>query len=154
MWLLRRLKQLKLDYQTILDFYLKEIRPLTEHGAVVWNSGLTKNQSNDLEKIQKVAFKIILGENYISYDVACTLMNVMPLKYRRTDLCTSFAIKLFKSSRSTEFFIPVIKQLNTRSEYQKLVVEQKCNTKRSYNAPHNYLARLINQNSQKIRKSK
>ena len=151
MWLLRRLKQLKLDYQTILDFYLKEIRPLTEHDVVVWNSGLTKNQSNDLEKIQKVAFKIILGENFISYDVACTLMNVMPLKYRRADLCTSFAIKLFKSSRSTEFFIPVKKQVNTRSEYKNLVVEQKCNTKRAYNAPHNYLARILNQNSQKIR---
>ena len=59
----KEVKQLKLDYQTILDFYLKEIRPLTEHDVVVWNSGLTKNQSNDLEKIQKVAFKIILGEN-------------------------------------------------------------------------------------------
>ena len=81
-------------------------------------------------------------------------VNVMPLKYRRTDLCTSFAIKLFKSSRSLEFFVPAIKHVKTRNENQFLVVEQKCNTKRSYNAPHNYLARILNQNSKKIRKQK
>ena len=154
MWLLRRLKNLKLDHYTILDFYLKEIRPLSEHGVVVWNSGLTKNQINELEKIQKVALKIILGEHYISYDVACTLMNVMPLKYRRSDLCTSFAIKLYRSHRRTEFFVPAIKHVKTRTKNQNLVIEQKCNTKRAYNAPHNYLARLINQNSEKIRKQK
>ena len=58
MWLLRRLKMLKLDYHSILEIYLKEIRPVLEHGVAVWNSGLTKNQSNELEKIQKIAFRI------------------------------------------------------------------------------------------------
>ena len=72
MWLLRRLKLVKLDSEFILDFYLKEIRPLAEQGVAIWNSGLTKSQSNDLEKIQKIAFKIILDDNYISYEVACT----------------------------------------------------------------------------------
>ena len=60
MWLLRRLKRINFDIDLILDFYLKEIRPLTEHGVVVWNSGLTKGQVADLEKVQKVALKIIL----------------------------------------------------------------------------------------------
>ena len=49
-----------LDIDLILDFYLKEIRPFTEHGVVVWNSGLTKGQVAVLEKVQKVALKIIL----------------------------------------------------------------------------------------------
>ena len=152
MWLLRRLKKLKLDLYTILDFYLKEIRPVSEHGVAVWHSGLTKNQSNEIEKIQKVAFRIILGENYISYDAACILLNVMPLRYRRTELCTSFAIKLYKSSRSADFFLPAKRNVNLRNKNKNLVIEQKCNTKRLYNAPHNYLARLINDNTQKISK--
>ena len=152
MWLLRRLKKLKLDLYTILDFYLKEIRPVSEHGVAVWHSGLTKNQSNEIEKIQKVAFRIILGENYISYAAACILLNVMPLRYRRTELCTSFAIKLYKSSRSADFFLPAKRNVNLRNKNKNLVIEQKCNTKRLYNAPHNYLARLINDNTQKISK--
>ena len=36
-------------------------------------------QIKDLEKIQKVALKIILDENDVSYDVACTLLNISPL---------------------------------------------------------------------------
>ena len=152
MWLLRRLKKLKLDFHTILDFYLKEIRPVSEHGVAVWNSSLTKHQSNEIEKIQKVAFRIILGDEYISYDAACTFLNVMPLRYRRTELCTSFAIKLYGSSRGADFFLPATRNVNSRNRNRKLVIEQKCNTKRLYNAPHNYLARLINKNAQKIRK--
>ena len=126
LWLLRRLKIVKLDYEFILDYFLKEIRPLVEQGVAIWNSGLTKREINDIEKVQKVALKIILDENYISYDVACTLMNVTPLEYRRTDLATSFAIKLYKSPRSHEFFTPAEKFVNTRSDHQLLVEEKQC----------------------------
>ena len=150
MWLLRRLKKLNLDAELILDFYLKEIRPLAEHGVAIWNSGLTKGQVIDLEKIQKTAFRIILGESYYSYDVACTVLNILPLEFRRTDLCTAFATKLYMSPRSGEFFTPADKIVNTRSDQQLLVAEKKCNTKRCYNAPHSYLARLVNQNKQQI----
>ena len=154
MWLLRRLKRINLDIDLILDFYLKEIRPLAEHGVAIWNSGLTKGQVADLEKIQKIALKIILDDQYISYEVACTLMNIVPLEYRRTDLCTSFAIKLYKSPRSAEYFTPAEKIVNTRSDQQLLVEEKKSNTKRCYNAPHKYLARLVNKNKMRIEASR
>ena len=153
MWLLRRLKLVKLDWQFILDYYLKEIRPLAEQGVVIWSSGLTRAQSNDIEKIQKVAFKIILDDNYFSYDVACTILNTSPLLYRRTDLCTNFAIKLYRSPRSNDFFNPAKKCANTRCELQLLVTEMKTRTKRCYNAPHKYLARLVNLNKSKIERS-
>ena len=100
MWLLRRLKKFKLEPEILLDYYLKEIRPLVEQGVAIWNSGITKSQVRDLENIQKVALKIILEDSYLSYNVACTIMNISPLEYRRTDLCTNFAIKLYKSPRS------------------------------------------------------
>ena len=72
----------------------------------------------------------------------------------RTELCTSFAIKLYKSARSADFFLPTKRNLNLRNKNKNFVMEQKCNTKRLYNAPHNYLTRLINDNTQKIRKWK
>ena len=76
MWLLRRMKSLKMEPQIILDYYLKEIRSLAEQGVALWNSGLTKGQINDLEKIQKVALTIILFEDYRSYDLACSTSNI------------------------------------------------------------------------------
>ena len=150
MWLLRRLKIAKLDSWVLMDYYKKEIRPLTEHGVAIWNSGLTKAQIDELEKVQKVALKIILDENYISYEVACTLMNIIPLEYRRLDLATNFAIRLYKSQSCKEYFEPVKKSITTRNNNKYLVKENKSNTRRCYNAPHNYLARLINKNKSKI----
>ena len=149
MWLLRRLKVAKLEPEVLMEYFVKEIRPLTEHGVAIWNSGLTKAQVNEIEKIQKVALKIILNENYISYEVACTIMNTQPLKHRRAELCTKFAIKLFKSSKSKEYFTQVKKVVNTRGD-QPIVREYMANTKRCHNAPHNYLARLLNENKSKL----
>ena len=82
-----------------------------------------------------------------------TLLNILPLEYRRSDLCTNFAVKLYKSPRSSEFFQPAENILNTRSE-QLLVTEKMSNTRRCFNAPHNYLARLVNKNRSKIVNSK
>ena len=146
MWLLRRMKIMHLEPKIILDYYLKEIRVLAEQGVAIWNSGLTKGQINELEKIQKVALKIILGNQYYSYQEACKLFNLKLLSERRLDLCSSFAIKLYKSNRCDQFFTR--SKINTRSN--NLVIENKTNTKRCYNAPHNYLARLVNLNKHKI----
>ena len=153
MWLLRRLKIVELQPDIIFDFYIKEVRPLLEQGVPIWHSGITKAQCKAIENVQKIALKIILEENYISYEVACTLFNIMPLEYRRLELATNFAIKSFKSDRRNEFFEPVKKYPKTRQN-QQLVQIKKTNTKRCYNAPHNYLARLINQNYRQILNNK
>ena len=128
---------------------LKEIRPLTEHGVVAWNSGLTKSQIRDIEKIQKAALIIILADQYQSYDSACQTLNLQSLEDRRLKLCTNFAIKLFLSPRRDQFFTVLEFRPNRRGKH-KLVLEELCRTQRNYNAPHNYLSRLVNQNSEQI----
>ena len=130
----------------ILDYCLKEIRVLAEQAVVIWNSGLTKGQINDIERIQKIALKIILGHQYHSYEAACKIFNLKSLSERRLDLCTKFAIKLYKSDRCEQFF--TLPKIKTRCKNP--VMEMKTNTKRCHNAPHNYLARLINRNKHKI----
>ena len=104
MWLLRRMKKLNLEPELILDYYLKEIRPLTEQGVIVWNSGLTKSQVKDLEKIQKVALSIILGGKYSDYYAACDYFNISKLSSRREELCVKMAIKLYLSPRCDQFY--------------------------------------------------
>ena len=150
MWLLRRLKGVKLDSKTIFEYYCKEIRPLAEHGVAIWNSGLTKSQVMDLEKIQKVALKIILGDKYDGYDSACTKFNIEKLSIRRRNLCVNFAVKLFKSPRSEEYFEINHKARIGKSKNPRLVREPICRTTRCYNAPHSYLSRLVNQNKNRV----
>ena len=125
---------------------------MTEHAVIVWNSGLTKKQVNDIERVQKVAFKIILGCKYVAYEQACAYFHVLTLAERRHNLCTKFAVKLYKSKRCDQFFKKLDKNVRTRQK--RLVLETRCRTKRGYKAPHHYLTRLVNQNYDKIVKAK
>jgi hypothetical protein len=59
----------------------------------VWHSGLTVKQASDIERVQKTALHIILGEDFINYDVACTIAEIEPLGIRWEELCLNFARK-------------------------------------------------------------
>ena len=60
----------------------------------VFHSGLTKQQSMQIENIQKKSLKIILGSLYENYEEACTLLNAEPLSDRRTTLCLTLQLSL------------------------------------------------------------
>ena len=150
MWLLRRMKIMKIDQQIIFDYYMKEIRVLAEQGVAIWNSGLTKGQIKDLEKIQKVALKVILGDGYRTYELALDSFEITPLFERRFELCKNFALKLYQSDRSCDFFSHSTKTVNSRHD-QPPLLENLTRTTRAYNAPHNYLTRLVNQNTNRIK---
>ena len=136
----------------ILEYFLKEIRVLAEQLVPIWNSGLTKKQVQDIERIQKVALKIILAEKYENYLNAYKIFNLETMVTRRLQLSTNFAVRLFKSDRCNKFFT-LAKKNSSRRHGNRLVVENMSRTKRCYNAPHNYLSRLVNLNAEKIRKT-
>ena len=50
----------------LVQIYTLYIRSVAEQSAVVWHYSITKGEQKDLERTQKVALKIILGENYSS----------------------------------------------------------------------------------------
>ena len=96
LWLLRRLKILGASHEQLLDVYNKQIRSILEFAAVVWHAGLTRENENKIERVQKSAFAIVLGKNYQTYEEACTTLNMSALKARRIQLCKSFAVKAAK----------------------------------------------------------
>ena len=143
MWILRRMRVFNLNLETIWDTYVKEIRSILELAVPVWHGGLTKKQTRDIERVQKVALLLILGENYVDYDVACTIMGVEPLCIRREELCLKFARKNIKQENT--LFHKVTQLSNTRSK-EKVVIEPGHNTKRYKNSSIPYLSRLLNSN--------
>ena len=98
------------------NVYKKEIRSLLEYALPVWHSSITVKQSNQIERVQKEAFRIILGQGYIDYEVACTLLSMEPLSIRRVQLCLSFAKKDFKKNQT--LFTRITKTNHTRSSPQ------------------------------------
>ena len=86
LWILRRLLKFNLDTTTLFDVYTKEIRSILELAVPVWHSGLTKQQTANIERIQKIAFKIILGDDFSNYTQACQMLSAKTLEERRVKL--------------------------------------------------------------------
>ena len=117
LWIIRRLKKLKMNTRTLLDVYCKEVRSILEHAVPVWHSGLTRKQTDQIEKVQKTAFRILLDNNYTNYDTACTLLCLEPLEFRRIQLCLNFAKRDLK--RDDTLFSRNGVQPKTRSKPSK-----------------------------------
>ena len=141
LWTLRRLKKLNFDLFHILDVYTKEVRSLLELAVPVWHSGLTRLQSAQIERVQKTAFHIILGDEYSGYDFACILLGMETLEQRRLKLCIKFAKKDLKSQKT--MFIKTKKTTNTRAKPSK-VKEIICRTNRFRKSALPYLSSLLN----------
>ena len=140
------MKILDIEPLIILDVYEKEIRSILELAVPAWHSGITLKQSRDIERVQKVAVKIILsnpltGRCEMPYDMALVILNIEPLYIRREKLCRKFAKKTL-NSRHSEMFHLNLSEHNTRNKAK--FREYKSNTLRCHNSPINYLTRIPN----------
>ena len=104
--------------------------------------GLTHKQSSEIESIQRLAFKIILGPAYVTYEAACSYFRTLTLEQRRLDICLKFVRKNIESDNS--LFEPAnIHGRNLRPRKTK-VRETKCNTVRFQRSSIPFLATLAN----------
>ena len=74
MQLLNRASRFTSNKWDLKQIYLIYIRSILEQSAVVWHSSLSQKNKRDLERVQKVAVKVILGQNYIPYKAGLELL--------------------------------------------------------------------------------
>jgi len=113
---------------------------------VVWHSGITSKQCNDIERIQKRACRIIFGHKYNSYDAAIKSCKLDYLSDRREALCLKFAQGLSSNVRTSHLIPPTRfechgKNLRNSSEISKLDLR----TVRFENSPVPFFINLLNQ---------
>ena len=70
MFILYRAKQFNFKRETLFTLYTWFVRTSLEYAAPVWHSGLTIQQRDRLERVQKRCFRVILGESYVKYSNA------------------------------------------------------------------------------------
>ena len=121
-----------------------KIRSVLEYAAPEFSSMLTAENISDIERIQKIVFKVILADQYQSYDQACQLLNAIPLENRRKQLSLKFALACLKNPKHRHHFKQRI------SPYYKLrkiksFEEPFCHSQRYYLSPVPYLTRLLNE---------
>ena len=93
------------------------IRYVVANSAVVWHSSMTVVDNVAIERIQKVAFIIILRENYESYDQALKIIGLPSLKERRIIFCKkkrkpeTFCVQIANTGRLQNSTIPYMQCL-------------------------------------------
>ena len=149
MELLRRVAEFTTSTSDLKTIYVMYIRSILEQSCVVWHSSLSNQNSEDLERIQKSALKIILGTKYRSYKEALQQIDLESLKERREKLCLRFAEKCIESEnpRINKIFTVKAKyhQMNTRKNNCFNV--DFARTERSKTSAIPYMQRLLNSKS-------
>ena len=144
MIILRKLFEFNVELKDLLKIYILYIRSIVEQSSVVWASSITEEEKTKLERVQKIALRIILKDKYISYDSALKVTNLSTLEERRTKLMYNFAIKCTKNEKTKHIF-PLNDNKTTRvSEKYKVPFAY---TSRLANSAIPCMARLLNKMS-------
>ena len=143
LWFLRRLKNLGANEDDLTEVYIKQIRSILEFAVPVWHSSLTGEDRLQIERVQKCALHIILGDKYKSYTSALKIISMETLFRRRQKLCMKFARKSYKNSKFSKWFKVNQKHTVTRQAASKLCSVYS-RTKRYERSPISYITELLN----------
>ena len=127
----------------LVDMFIKQIRSILELAVPVWQGSLTLEDKSDLERIQKSAVHIIMGQDYQSYDMALNHLKMESLESRRIKLCLNFAKKAMKHDKFQSWFKSSEKKQYTRQEKPKFC-EVNAKNSRLHKSPIAYLTRFLN----------
>ena len=126
----------------LVQIYTLYIRSVVEQCAVVWHSSITQKERIELERIQKVALRIILKQDYVDYNHALKTTGLETLNDRRQKLCLNFAKKCVRNEQTKKMFPVKNHQRNTRKQEKYIVPFSK--TERFGKSAIPYMARLLN----------
>ena len=146
LWALTHLKRASISSDVLVRVYLVMLRPLLEYCAPVFHPMLTASMSENLERQQKRALKIIFGFE-TTYEELLLKTNIPKLSIRRESACTTFTEKLLMSERFNYLF-PLNNQdvngmnLRTTNVYR----EDFARTERLYRSPVFTMRRNLNNN--------
>ena len=68
--MLQQLVEFSVPVEDLIQILILYIRSVSEQSCQVWHSSLTFENLTDIERVQKKALKIILKDNFISYEQA------------------------------------------------------------------------------------
>ena len=127
----------------LLYVFTKQIRSVAEFAVPVWNSSLTGEDIADIERLQKTALHIILGDDYKSYNSALNTLGLKKLSERRRRICLTFDKKAEKNTNFSAWFKPNIRKTIRckQSKYSDVF----CKKIRFNKSPISYMTKLLNQ---------
>ena len=136
----------------LIHIFKSQVRGVLEYCSTVWHSSLTQANCDDIERVQKAALRLIMGERYHGYKQALEHLNLDSLKERRKKIALSFAKKSLKLEKFSKF-LPLnnAKHLMNKRNHDKYDVNS-AKTERYRRSAVPFLQRLLNEDYAKQRK--
>ena len=136
LYFMKILKSYNAPKEALKTFYVAVVRSVLEYGAQVWNGGLTMEQNEDIERIQKRALRIMYPE--LKYHEALMESNLKTLTDRRDDMCVQLIKDMSNPNHKFNHLLPKktsqIKQRETRMN-EATYYNFACKTERFKHSP-------------------
>ena len=143
MTLLRKLVCSGIPKNDLVNLYILYIRSLLEYCCEVWHSSITEEEVQDLERVQKCAVRVIMQDQYESYNDSLKELKIEKLKIRREQICLNFAKKCVQNPRTSSWFHKnPPNEHNLRETEEYFVLHARNERLRMSTIP--YLQRLLN----------
>ena len=143
MWILLRFRDMGASKEQLLSLWQQKGRSVLEFASPVFFSRLTKEQSKVIEDCKRIAFSIILGVDFKSYERALVTMKQERLSDRRLVAAIKFGEKCTLNPKHSDMFprnLPGRELRTPRVPFK----EYFCRTDRLYNSSIPAITRLLN----------
>ena len=144
MCLLRAVSNFNPPVSDLKKIYIQYIRSIVEQSCVVWHSSLTNEDSDNIERIQKNALRVILKSSYKDYNNALETLDIETLKFRREKLSLNFAKKCKNNTHASDLFKEKTKIHNMDLRNTEKFELNKFNTTRYQFSAVPYMQNLLN----------
>ena len=115
MIILHRLYSFNIQDADMVNIYMLYIRSILEQSCQVWHHSISEEEITNLERVQKVACRVILQDRYSSYDEALEILNLETHREIRNSLCLKFAKRCLKHEKAKQLFLlNTMEDKNTR----------------------------------------
>ncbi len=112
LYFLRLLKRAGMPGDSMLKVYTAIVRSLTEYACAVWHTGLTVQQTEKLESVQKRALWIIYPD--LSYREALAQSGLPTMHDRRSLLCRQFFQAMLQPEHRLHHLLPEMRDTGYR----------------------------------------
>ena len=143
-WILKRLKALGCSIPELVTVYIRLVRSVCEYALPYWGTMISKQESVRIERIQRTAVHVILGDIFKSYMKALEICNLERLYDRRAGLIRNFAIKTCANPKFKSWFA---KNTNPERELRRTLQTWKepfTRTEKFHKSPIPHLTRILN----------
>ena len=114
MWIIRRLKSLGCDNDSLVDVLKQQVISVLEQAVPYWAPLLTKRESQTIERVLKTGLHVIFQENYFSFSHSLEVAKMESLAQRRKNIFSRFCKQAEKSQTYSNWFKKQDQIYNTR----------------------------------------